>query len=93
MLYAVKNASELNADMLIKTDDNTLYVCYLNPGLLDKRPGHIPFEEQNVWKIERIQSETIDGVTYTRTMYPNGQSNLYNFNPTQATEYNYEFQL
>ena len=93
MLYAVKNAAELNADLVLQTDDNTVYICYLNPSKLDKSEGHLPFEEQNAWKIERVQTIIEDGVSYCRTMYPNGQNNIYNYNPKQATEYNYEYQL
>ncbi len=93
MLYAVKNASELNADLVIQTDDQTVYICYLNPGLLDKSAGHLPYEEQNAWKIERVQTIVSEGVSYCRTMYPNGQNNLYNFNPAHVEEYTYEYQM
>ncbi len=92
MLYAVKNASELNADLVIQTDDLTVYVCYLNPTLLDKR-SPVPFEEQNAWKIERIQTTEQNGIKYTRTMYPKGQNNLYGYNPAHAQQYTYEYQM
>lgn len=92
MIYAVKESKELNADCIIQTDDMTVYVCYLNPSLVN-RASETPIEEQQAWKIERIQTIEEDGVKYTRTTYPNGQSNLYSFCPAHATEYNYQYQI
>lgn len=91
MIYAVKNAAELNADCIIEKEDGTVYVCYLNPTLVNKLSS-VPIEQQNAWKIEKITKTTSGDKTYLRTMYPNGQNNLYNFSPANCETYNYEYQ-
>lgn len=90
MLYAVKNASDLNADLIIKRG-NSIYCCFLNPSLVNHQSA-TPVEEQNAWKIEKIETYTDNGDEITKTTYPSGQNGLYNFCPANINDYTFEYQ-
>lgn len=92
MLYALKNASEYNADYVLESG-NTVYLCFLNPSKVDYNSA-TPIEQQNAWRIEK--NETIklaNGDIEMRTTYPNGHSTDYNFAAASCKTYTYAYQV
>lgn len=91
MLYGVKGAAELNADLIIAQGVNT-YVCSIDPSKID-RSSDLPYEEQPAWQImlfREIADE--DGVVKTYTLYPDG-SQSFGFAPARLTEYKFMYRL
>ena len=90
MLYAIKNASDYTADYVLENGNKT-YLCSLNPNEVD-HTSNTPIEDQPVWKIQLIETVTVNGKNITRTKYPNGMSSAYIFAASDCETLTYEYQ-
>lgn len=89
-MYAIKNASDYNADYVLVSGDKT-YICRLNPAMVDRNSA-TPIEQQAVWNIACIEKSVVDGKTVITTKYPDGKSSLYGFAVSDCETYTYEYQ-
>ena len=95
MIYGVKGAIDLTADLIIEKGNNT-YVCVFDPTQVDRSTGALPLEEQPIWQITCYKISTIiDGqneINRTQALYPNG-SNAYRFAPSNISNLNFTYRL
>lgn len=95
MLYGIKGAIELAADLIIEKGNDT-YVCVYDPTKIDRSAGASPIEEQAIWQITCYrQSVIIDGqdeINRTQALYPRG-SNAYAFAPSNISNLNFTYRL
>ena len=90
-MYAIKNASEYNADYVLESGDFT-YLCFIDPSKIDHTIA-TPIEQQPAWRIERVESKKLaNGDIEMRTMYPNGHSTAYNYIAANCKTYTYDYQ-
>lgn len=87
MFYGIIEASGLAADKII-VKGNFTYICRLLNWEIDK---DIPIEKQNKWNIQRIEKESTEDEEITTVMYPNGNSNSFDCNPTDIEKYTYQY--
>lgn len=102
MLYGIKGATELSADLVIETGNDT-YVCVFNPAKVDRSTGSMPIEQQPIWQItlyrtvevEPDNSESEDEtetIVRQQTLYPDG-SNAYAYSPADINNYSFMYRL
>ena len=91
-LYAVKAASDFNADYIITKANDTTYICRINPTEAKNYPQETPILERDCWQIEEVKSVTDEnGNNIITTKYPYGQETNYNFAPAKIDTYSFEF--
>lgn len=91
MMYAIKQACDLKADLIFSIGSTT-YLCFIRPDLADFT-SETPVEDQACWKIQRIETEETEaGDSTTKTKYPNGDSTNYSYIANQYETYTYNYQ-
>ena len=95
MIYGIKGAIDLAADLMIQKGNDT-YVCVFDPSRINRSSDAPAPEQQNAWQITCYrQSVIIDGqneINRTQALYPNG-SNAYQFAPANIDNYNFTYRL
>lgn len=91
MIYGIKGATEIAADLVIEAGSNT-FVCNIDPSKRDRTPNALPIEQQPIWQITKYESVKENGKNITRAKYPDGL-NSYNFAPSNVDNYNYTYRL
>lgn len=89
MLYAIKAACDLDADLIIQDGNNVTYVCKLNPSAFKEHTNE-PVEFQKIWQIKKVAVTTYDQQTATVVLYPNGDMD-FNYSPQDIETYNFQY--
>ena len=95
MIYGIKGAVELSADLVIEKGDNT-YVCNFDPTKVNRTSGAPAIESQEVWQIICYSTtQIIDGqdvINKTQALYPDGSCD-YKFAPNNIDNLNFRYRL
>ena len=91
MIYGIKAATELAADLIIEKNNNT-YVCIFDPSKVDHTSGAPDIESQEIWQISLYHKTEVNGATQLKTLYPDG-SNAYRFAPNNINSYTFKYRL
>ncbi|MCQ2605377.1 MAG: hypothetical protein MJ204_02650 [Bacteroidales bacterium] len=80
----------LGADLIIDDNNGTMYVCTMDSSIADRSANAIPFEQQSIWQIKRVQETAENGLTKTTIMFPNGR-NAFAFVAADFETYSYNY--
>lgn len=91
MIYGIKGATEIAADLVIEAGSNT-FVCNMDPTKRHRDTDAAPLEQQPIWQITKYETVQENGLTVTRAKYPDGLSG-YDFAPSNIDNYNFAYRL